>query len=280
MSVHVQCPACQRRCELNESLLGKAVRCPGCQEVFTAAEAPATEGIHSGPVPSRPARLPPSIADTDEPRRSAVRRSSPIALWVVGGLAAALVLVCGFSVLAGGLAWFLWSREPVPLAGVAAVAEPAQAVDGRAPPAQEGGGNAAPQWTLELQKMKAPEQPLAGKVMGADFRLDRCQLVNTGLDLWSGQDWIHIFLTVRPGQNVYEFAANNGFEPGRPAIHLHCRTGAAVHTNGYAMRLEFGAEKNGMTPAKLYLCLPDAGRSCIAGTFTLNVGPQAGPGFR
>lgn len=275
MTVHVQCPACQRRCELNESLLGKVVRCPGCQEVFTAAEAPATEGVHAGPAPSRPARLPPPIAHADEPRRSAVRRPRPIALWVVGGLAVALLLVCGFSALAGGLAWFLWPRDPVPLAGVAALHEPP-------PPAQGGGGggNGAPQWTLDLQKMKTPAQPLAGKVMGDDFRLDRCQLVNTGLDLWSGQDWIHIFLTVQPGRNVYEFAADGGIQPNRPAIHLHCRTGAAVHTTGYAMRLEFGAEKNGMTPAKLYLCLPDANRSCIAGTFTLNVGPQAGPGLR
>lgn len=43
MSVQVFCPKCDRSCRIKEELLGKRVRCPGCQEVFKAEEIPVAE---------------------------------------------------------------------------------------------------------------------------------------------------------------------------------------------------------------------------------------------
>jgi hypothetical protein len=35
--------------------------------------------------------------------------------------------------------------------------------------------------------------------------------------------------------------------------------------------LEFGKEKDGKVPGKIYLCMPDDSKSYIAGTFTLEL---------
>ena len=39
----------------------------------------------------------------------------------------------------------------------------------------------------------------------------------------------------------------------------------------FAMRLEFGKAENDTIPGKIYVCLPDAGRSYVAGTFALKL---------
>jgi len=43
MSAQVFCPKCDRSCRIKEELLGRRVRCPGCQEVFKAEEIPVAE---------------------------------------------------------------------------------------------------------------------------------------------------------------------------------------------------------------------------------------------
>jgi len=43
------------------------------------------------------------------------------------------------------------------------------------------------------------------------------------------------------------------------------------YVEGYAMRLEFGKESDGKVPGKIYLCLPDEGKSFVAGTFQLEL---------
>jgi hypothetical protein len=134
-------------------------------------------------------------------------------------------------------------------------------------------------WTLDLDKMKPSDNPVAGKIYGADYNLDKIQLVVTGLSLWSGKDWIHMFLNLKPGEGIagksYLIKAEDPQGQGRPAIHFHIHSSklkpAAVNTSGYAMRLEFGMEKDGTIPGKLYLCLPDERKSWIAGSFTLTI---------
>jgi hypothetical protein len=37
------------------------------------------------------------------------------------------------------------------------------------------------------------------------------------------------------------------------------------------VKLEFGKAKDDKIPGKIYVCLPDEGKSVVAGTFTLNL---------
>jgi hypothetical protein len=80
-------------------------------------------------------------------------------------------------------------------------------------------------WTTDLKLMKPSDSPVVGRIFGADFKPDSIQLQNTGLDLHSGRDMIHIFLILKPGQGIegktYEFKADDEQAPDRPAIHCH-----------------------------------------------------------
>jgi len=134
-------------------------------------------------------------------------------------------------------------------------------------------------WTMDLKKMKPADGPVTGRILGADFKPEKIQLLNTGLSLRSGKDTIHMFLNLKPGQEIegksFEWNSEGAPGQGRPAIHIHIHStkplGVQAYTRGYAMRLEFGKEKDGSVPGKLYLCLPDKRKSWIAGSFTLDL---------
>src|SRR5262249_27988478 len=112
-----------------------------------------------------------------------------------------------------------------------------------------------------------------GKLFGAELKPMKVNWTINGLSLQSANANIHIFLTLVPGQDTFEFSADNQQAWRQPAIHLHSMdpVRSAVYQSGYAMRLEFGKEKDGKIKGKIYLCLPDVAKSYVAGSFTLNV---------
>lgn len=132
-------------------------------------------------------------------------------------------------------------------------------------------------WANDLEKMKASGEAVTGRVMGAEFKPDKIALVSTGLSLRSGKDTMHLFLGLKAGQGIegktFEFSADD--EKGVPALHYHIHSVKPLrvgsYTKGYTMRLEFGKEKDGSVPGKLYLCLPDRKKSWIAGSFALEI---------
>ena len=134
-------------------------------------------------------------------------------------------------------------------------------------------------WTLDLKAMNFGDGPVDGRVMGAEFKPDKIQLLNTGLSLRTDTDMIQIFLNLKPGQGIegksFEWKAELKEGEAQPAIHVHINSlkppGLQVSTKGYAMRLEFGKEKDGKIPGKIYLCLPDDKKSWVAGCFTLDL---------
>jgi len=131
-------------------------------------------------------------------------------------------------------------------------------------------------WANDLKKMKASDETVAGRVMGAEFKPGKIELLSTGLSLQSGKDLIHVFLNLKSGQGIegrtFEFRAD---DEKVPAIHYHVHSVKPIavgsYSKGYTMRLEFGKEKDGSIPGKLYLCLPDQKKSWIAGSFSLVV---------
>jgi predicted Zn finger-like uncharacterized protein len=129
MSEITSCPQCQRKLRVPDELLGQPVKCPSCENVFTAsAEAPAAPP----PVPPttareehepdaeavRPRRRPPREEDYDDegrdddydrPRRR--RRSSyaqPHRGAVVLTLGILSLVICG---LLGPVAWIMGSND-------------------------------------------------------------------------------------------------------------------------------------------------------------------------
>ena len=133
---------------------------------------------------------------------------------------------------------------------------------------------AAAEWTTDLSKMTFPDRPLAGKLFGAAFQPEESSTRFNLLTFKSGDDQITIPLTLKPGKVLYEVTLDQTPGPGVPAIQFYMQStkppGITVFQKGYAMRLEFGPEKDGTIPGKLYLSLNDNLKSFIAGTFTLD----------
>lgn len=84
MPLTIACPNCGKALKLPEAVIGKRVRCPGCQEVFTATapeeEEPIRPAAESESVQERPSRSrrvereEPEEEEEDRPRRRRRRR--------------------------------------------------------------------------------------------------------------------------------------------------------------------------------------------------------------
>ncbi len=136
-------------------------------------------------------------------------------------------------------------------------------------------------WKADLTGVRAPDKPATGKVAGKAFTLQSATFSNGILTLRQGKDFFAdrqfmIFLLPKPGEEfedrLIEVAASGGF--GSPHIHMSYRAGpdtmpkTEMFMQGYAMRIYFGRPKNGKLPGRIYLCLPDKGKSFVAGNFS------------
>ncbi len=141
--VRVECPRCTTRLRLkNRAAVGKKIRCPKCQETFTAEPSPAAEGEDDAflealgslgsdlgepieystaqivPLAHRASRamLTPTQADNAPKRKTSRVRSHetslPVVLWLAyglgSGLAAGILWVLADYLLRHELGWFAW----------------------------------------------------------------------------------------------------------------------------------------------------------------------------
>jgi hypothetical protein len=158
----------------------------------------------------------------------------------------------------------------------------------KAPPLQAGPAAAAPPtWTDDIKAMKFPESPVTGRVNGQPFVADRCELANVGvLTFRQSKDRtplveVQIPLPVEknevPAGRLFEVTPQGGATV--PVINFRLRAGDKGHqtvefARDYALRLEFGQPAGGKLPGRIYLTLPDASKSVLAGTFTADVEPD------
>lgn len=139
-----------------------------------------------------------------------------------------------------------------------------------------------PEWTLDLKKMNIPETAATGQILRENFKVERARLTPIGtLELEHGKSRLVIFLGLKVGQPIegksFEFRADDKEMGKRPSIHVQIyaekttRPKMQFFSTDYAMRLEFGKQKDNAIPVRLYLCLDDGGRSVLAGTFTVDL---------
>lgn len=142
------------------------------------------------------------------------------------------------------------------------------------------------EWTTDLNKMKFPDAPVTGTVRGGPFKLDLAFHEITGsLQLLQGKEvFAEASVTiVLPVKKNAELAGTKwevspaGDTKGIRAVHVkralkkkEAPQGEA-YLNGYALRLEFGEEKDKKITGKIYFCGPEKDKSVIAGTFTIQV---------
>ena len=133
-------------------------------------------------------------------------------------------------------------------------------------------------WMLSLDGVtNFPDTPVVGRIHGQDFIIEHASFQNGTLTLRNGTRGPMTFgCTINFGGALAKALSGQSInvttnaETAAPIV-LHWKSddapGKENFDNGYAMRLQFSTlEKNRLT-GKIYLCLPDAEKSYLLGTF-------------
>lgn len=141
-------------------------------------------------------------------------------------------------------------------------------------------------WTLNTSSVTFPSTPVSGRFKGSSFAVNRTIVQGGNLVLQSGNAGMpdrEILIALNFGEprslpgRIYSISPD--LHHGTPEVHLRDRKGSNefhdsdLFDKGYAMRLEFGSLENNEISGRVYLCLPDAERSLVRGTFRANIQP-------
>ncbi|HUA37963.1 MAG TPA: hypothetical protein VMA35_06130 [Candidatus Sulfopaludibacter sp.] len=259
------CPVCGQRMAVDSSASGAQVECPTCFQIVIVPKAPAAGSKYqlSATQYIKPVILPP--APSAKAGSPVVHQRKPAVLIF------ALILACAVITA-------LFVREKI-----------VQSQPGRMGMAETNAEPLAvsPLWTLDLTKAVFPKPPASGKIHGKDFVCRQAVLRDGLLVLRSEQGWqpemaANVFISTNAfSTNAAEILSGRSFEVGTnhagfaPGVSLFWREGdlrvMQMFTNGFAMKLEFGKISGNKLPGKVYLCLPDESRSCVAGTFAAEI---------
>ena len=192
------------------------------------------------------------------------------------GAAFGLVLL---ALTAGAAGYYFYGKKPAPEIQPAKVVTTTSAKLEKivvAPPANSAN------WSLTLNTNAIPETPVAGRIHGQDFVIERAFFQSGQLTLRAGTHgtvefgaFVH-FGGAQPeslaGQTIKVSA--DADKAAKVSLRFKDDSGAVqkpVFENGYALRLEFGALGNNRLPGKIYLCTPDAEKSYLLGSFNATI---------
>jgi hypothetical protein len=144
-------------------------------------------------------------------------------------------------------------------------------------------GPAPAPWSLDLAGRGYPDRPAAGQVHGQEFTPDQVKLEGSVLRFRQGKEFfadreVQVFLFADPeslAQGLHVEARADA-QVGSQVPHVHLAWMEAgggvpkteIFDSKYAMKLDLGKADGSKLPGKVYVCLPDAQHSFLAGTFT------------
>jgi DNA-directed RNA polymerase subunit RPC12/RpoP len=139
----------------------------------------------------------------------------------------------------------------------------------------------APAWTLDLDKAKIPESRVNGSISGTNFVAETAMCTAQVLRLSQGASAspdreILVYLHLNPGQSPtgHTWTVSQEMKDRNvPQVVKRWKTNpkyaplSKPFSSGYAMKLELGQITNGVIPGKIFVALPDAEQSVVAGSF-------------
>lgn len=144
-------------------------------------------------------------------------------------------------------------------------------------------GKAAADWTLTADHSWIPETPAAGSFRGNPFHANHGVLTGEVLRLSDTSGDINrtfaIHFTAEQmnamANRIFQIATNEVANVPEVRLVTHQKNSKDTETEtfagGYAMQWQFGVKNKNKVPLKIYLCLPDAQRSFVAGTFKITI---------
>jgi hypothetical protein len=270
------CPVCGQHMRCDSSQAGTVMECPTCFQKIIAPQAPAAGDdqkfvLTGTKVGDRPA---PKVAETSSAVIPAAKNFPWIILIVVlsVGLAGAGVFAFRGNLFhpAGGNSQT--NQAPSPEDGPQAKAQKPEKPAVIAPPASD------TNWMLSLGTNAIPDSPVAGRIHGQDFIVERATFQNGSLMLRAGtrgpvEFGAFVNFSGAPPESLSGQTINvttNADKAAKVSLRWKDAAGTVQKVNfddSYAMRLEFGPLANNRLPGKIYLCAPDAEKSYLLGTF-------------
>ena len=266
------CPVCGQHMMCDASQGGSVMECPTCFQKITAPQAPAPDSkfILTGTKVSE--------------KKISVRGFEPSANAVAEekGFPTALLVSALVVVVLVGATLFAFRGKIFKAGGHGAKENPVAVTPVPAPPPEKPAPVAPPandtNWVLTLDDAVIPEAPVTGRIRGQNFISERAAFQGSILTLRSGtrgqmEFGAQINFGGAPAESLAGRTINidtNADKAARVQLRWKDTAGAVQKANydaGYAMRLEFGALANNHLPGKIYLCLPDAEKSYLLGTF-------------
>ncbi|MGN6554531.1 MAG: hypothetical protein ACTHLW_12550 [Verrucomicrobiota bacterium] len=274
------CPVCGQHITSDSSATGSQLNCPTCFRKIVVPQAPASaesKFVLSAAEAVRP-RAPVGVPEPNKPAPSA---SAGVSKWtVIIGLVA--MVVVGISAYAFRDKLFKTGGSSNAVSDRGGAGKPANVVAAAFPPSK----STLP-WILDLSDAAFPEGPVSGKIHDRDFVAERAILQGGNLMFRMNQNQptelgLNIFLFAKQADELSGKSATvttNNIRSPRAVLRWKDggQTVTRSFTNGYALRLEFGNQTGNRMPGKIYICLPDEMRSCVAGTFNAEIRKPSPP---
>ena len=161
--------------------------------------------------------------------------------------------------------------------------------DGAAPSAASSLPVVPPVYTLDVASAKIPDGRVNGTLSGSNFVAEAVRVENIGSaqvlrlvqgPLVSPDREVLIYLHLKPGEKLGGqtlSVANDMKGSGVPQVSKRWKMtprsapSLKAFNTGYAMKLEIGSVTNSMVSGKIFLALPDAEQTVVAGNFDANV---------
>ncbi len=253
------CPVCGQHIATDSTASGSQIECPTCFQKIVVPQAPMTPSkyILSATQYIKPQLTPPPSTD----QQGASTRKG-----FVPDLVVSLFFVC----IVAGAIYFVHHTN---------------SRRGPAPGSDDSTNSVDPSsgsWRLNLAGADFPEETAAGRIHDRNFFCEHALLQDGTLALRQASRRrpeliVNVYLSATQTQELdgKRFNIQTNDSGTTPRIVLRWREGdlrvAQGFTNGYVMKLEFGPIAGDSMPGKIYLCLPDASRSFVAGTFTAEI---------
>jgi hypothetical protein len=266
------CPVCGQHITADSKASGGQLECPTCFQKIVIPQAP-TQGdpklILSAVQAGKPRPVPNGVAWAAEGQLA--RRPS------LGGPVAFLFVLCA------GIAVAYVFRRPLS-------EWVRHSVDTNL---SNGHGNSGPgvsypiptniNWSLNLANATFPDMIAAGSIHSSGFFCERATIQGGLLTLRQGRGsppdlGITVYLVAKQGEDLSGKTAEVTPERIAPAPRVVLRwkeqngkSATETLTGGYALKLAFGQAANGWILGRIYICLPDAAHSFVAGTFSAEI---------
>lgn len=254
------CPVCGQHITCDSTVGGSQMECPTCFRKIVVPHAPQHGNSKFVLSATEAGQRPKTGIVPDETQSIAGSKRFPVA--AVTFAIVLIALVAGAVVFRGKL--LTVTSSTVPTVSPAASSVPDT------------------NWTLKLAGQSIPDAPVAGRINGRIFELSRTTVQGGALTFRQGATWppdlgVTVHLFANQGEELAGKTVNiEVTRTNSPRLTLRWKDEQDNAVNrtirqGYALRVEFGAVKNGRLPGKIYLCVPDAAHSWVAGTFAAEI---------